>query len=214
MADFCGLCGYSDIDVIDIYNRLIRPDLKKNMKLLISDKHVIGVNVSGVCEHCGLVSFGINNKYEAIGYYWDDDLHVFGHVDPETLELIIDEDDPKYADVRFSMKQELEQMERYFEIYEENKHWIEIQRDLGDKPLSQDSKDFLEDLKEMGVRKRTTFTSGNKIDEFDEVLYGLIRTGEDSADLITFSIDEIDEIYEVDHSVPITASGFPTLKIK
>lgn len=218
MADFCSLCGYGDIDIQDLYNRLIRPTLKDDIKLLTSDQHIIRVNVSGVCEHCGLVSFGINNKYEAIGHYWSNEPHQFGYVDPETFELIIDEDDPMYVDVRLRMKKEIEIMEKYFKVYNENKEWIEIQRDIRDNPLTYQDKEFMKDILELGedlgIKKSNTFTSGKEIGEFDEVFFGLVKTSEDSANLITLSFDEINEVYVIDHSVPISASGLPTLKIK
>jgi hypothetical protein len=106
MADFCSLCDYGDLNIEEIYNKHIKPDLLNDMKDL-KDDEFINVGVGGVCEHCGITSIGINNKYEAWGGYYGESDHKFGCVDKETLELHRFEDDPKYNEQRESMKREI-----------------------------------------------------------------------------------------------------------
>jgi predicted NAD-dependent protein-ADP-ribosyltransferase YbiA (DUF1768 family) len=110
MADFCTLCGYDDIDIDKLYNELIKPTLTEDIKTLPTDDYYISVNVGGICEHCGITNFNINNKYEVWGVYFKEPNHQFGKVNPETSELVIFEDDPKYNKQRDSIKRELTQI--------------------------------------------------------------------------------------------------------
>ena len=109
MADFCSLCDYGDLNIEKIYNTHIKPDLLVDMKDL-KDDEFITVGVGGICEHCGIGSIGINNKYEAWGGYYGEADHKFGYVDKETLELHRFEDDPKYKEQRDKMNREYEYM--------------------------------------------------------------------------------------------------------
>lgn len=109
MADFCSLCGYSDMDIDKAYNDLIKPTLMEDIKKLKKKKQFISVDLRGICEHCGIHKFGINNRFEVWGGYLGE-VHQFGNVNPETLELVIFEDDPKYNDQRKLMEQEMIQM--------------------------------------------------------------------------------------------------------
>jgi hypothetical protein len=106
MADFCSLCEYGDINITELYNTHIKSTLVEDIKTMEDDKFMV-VYVGGVCEHCGIVSIGVNNKFEAWGGYYKQEPHKFGHVDKETLELIINKDDPKYNEQRERAKREL-----------------------------------------------------------------------------------------------------------
>jgi hypothetical protein len=216
MADFCSLCGYADIDIVDIYNRIIRPDLKEKMKELVTDDLLIGVNVSGVCEHCGIVSFGINNKYDVLGYYFGETgLHKFGHVDEETLDLIIDKDDPKYNDIREQAEYEYECILRDIKILEENKDWMSIQEEYYIDESTQIAKEVNIVLSEMGLRGTGKFSSGEYIQPWDHTYYGLVNDP-DGGDpvFVVFPYGELEYYYEVDRTIPITSTGLPTLKLK
>lgn len=105
MSDFCSLCGYGDLNITKLYNTKIKPTILEDVKTM-SDSEFIRISVGGVCEHCGIVSFGINNKFEVWGGYYEEPNHKFGYVDKETLELIIIEDDPKYDKQRKHMNEE------------------------------------------------------------------------------------------------------------
>lgn len=113
MADFCSLCGYNDQDIKEIYNEYIKPTIVEDVKTL-EDEYSINVNIGGVCEGCGLIAFGINNKFEAHGtYYGEYEKHIFGYIDKETFELIIDDNDPKYEKQRRLNKLEEENFRKY-----------------------------------------------------------------------------------------------------
>lgn len=99
MAEFCSLCGYNELDITQLYNTHIRPTILEDVKRM-SEAEFITIGVGGICEHCGIVSFGINNKFEAWGGYHEEPNHNFGYVDKETLDLIILEDDHKYNQQR------------------------------------------------------------------------------------------------------------------
>lgn len=105
MSDFCSLCGYGDINIIEIYDKYIRPNILVDIAQM-SDDEFSTVGVGGICEHCGIISIGINNKYEAHGYYGEKLTHNFGHLNKETMELIILQDDPKYNEQRKKMEDE------------------------------------------------------------------------------------------------------------
>lgn len=92
MADFCSLCGYKDIDINDLYERHIKSTLLEDIEELDSDGKFISVNVGGICEHCGIVAFGVNNKLEVWGGYYEGNSRQLGYID-ETLNLIISEVD-------------------------------------------------------------------------------------------------------------------------
>lgn len=109
MADFCSLCDYGDLNIEEIYSKHIKPDLLVNIKDL-KDNEFINVGVGGICEHCGIVSIGINNKYEAWGGYYGEGNHQFGYIDKETLELHRFEDDTKYKEQRDNINREYEYM--------------------------------------------------------------------------------------------------------
>lgn len=108
MADFCSLCGYSDQNIKEIYDEHIRPTIVEDIETL-EDGYSITVNIGGVCEGCGLIAFGVNNKFEAHGtYYGEGEKHIFGYVDRNSFELIIDDNDPKYEKQRMFNKLEEE----------------------------------------------------------------------------------------------------------
>lgn len=115
MADFCTLCGYADLDLKFLYDEFIKPSVGGCPDL--QDKHFLYVNVGGICEHCGLVGFGVNNKFEVFGAYaalneGEEREHKIGWIDKETFEFIIDENDPKYLEQRAAMKFEVECLEK------------------------------------------------------------------------------------------------------
>ena len=116
MADFCSLCGYSDINIEELYDKHIKPSFAEDIKIL-KDGEYSSVGV-GVCEHCGMVRFGINNKYEAWAGYYEAEAHNFGVVNKETLELEIFEDDPKYNEQRIIMKYDVVSFELEMKMVE------------------------------------------------------------------------------------------------
>ena len=105
MAEFCSLCGYNELDITQTYNKHLKPIILENFKTM-SDDSFLSIGLGGICEHCGIVRFGINKKFEAWGSYYEEPDHKFGYVDKETLELIILEDDPKYNKQRKGMNGE------------------------------------------------------------------------------------------------------------
>lgn len=123
MADFCSLCGYNDQNIKEIYDEYIKPIINEDIETL-EDDYSINVNIGGVCEGCGLIALGINNKYEAHGtYYGEYEKHILGYVDKETFELIIDENNPKYEKQRMLNKLEEENFRKQM-------NEIEIKKDL------------------------------------------------------------------------------------
>jgi hypothetical protein len=146
MADFCSLCGYTDIDITALYNELLKPTIAEDI-VKLDDGRFLVINL-GVCEHCAIVSFGVNNKYEVWGGYYEKENHQIGNVNKDTLELEIFEDDPWYAEQKEKMKVE----EKYFkkdikimesfipetDIYPAFTNLQELKEDLLEKGLSED----------------------------------------------------------------------------
>lgn len=67
MADFCSLCGYIDIDIIEIYETRIRPKIQEHLK------NGTGWEVSGICESCGIIMvfpYEIDGKLFLCGEFW------------------------------------------------------------------------------------------------------------------------------------------------
>lgn len=90
MADFCTLCGYGDINLFKLYNDKMKRELVKEMPTL-KDGSFLYASVDAICcETCGLVGIGIDNKYQVTGNFDETETnHIIGHVDPETLELVL-----------------------------------------------------------------------------------------------------------------------------
>lgn len=118
MADFCSLCGYSDLNISELYDKNIKATILEDIKCL-KDDELISMSLPGICcEHCGIVSFGINNKLEAWGFYYNEPNHKFGCVNRETAELIIFDDDHKYSEQRKKMREEEIYMKLEFSLIE------------------------------------------------------------------------------------------------
>jgi len=127
MADFCSLCGYSDIDIESLYEKWFKKDTSCFKEILKQeDGTPLILNGIGVCEHCGLVSFGVNNKLEVIANYYKDDVLKIGHVNPETFELTLYEDLERYAEQRNRMKKELELMNKEFDRFNVLQSYIDV----------------------------------------------------------------------------------------
>jgi|10_taG_2_1085330.scaffolds.fasta_scaffold229006_2 hypothetical protein len=67
MADFCSLCGYGDMD-IDAVLKELYVDRKEIVKM---DNGSIYQKGLGICEHCGIVSIGIDRHFNVRGYYFE-----------------------------------------------------------------------------------------------------------------------------------------------
>ena len=111
MADFCSLCGYDDINITDLYNSIIKPDVEKEISEM-SEGEFISVSVGGVCEHCGIVAFGVNNKLEVWSrLYGEDELHHFANINPNSFDIEIIDDSPKYRDTQIEKENFLREIQ-------------------------------------------------------------------------------------------------------
>lgn len=126
MAEFCSLCGYGDINIEELYDKHIRSRLLRGINMLDKD-HFVSVGV-GVCERCGLVSFGVDNQYDVYGVYCgkgdQGERDKIGKVDKETLELEIFEDNPRYVQMKleqYGVELELGLIEMYCLRYNKNR---------------------------------------------------------------------------------------------
>ena len=111
MADFCSLCGYGDIDIEQLYEDHIRHTTTPETIESMEDGWFVSVNVGGVCESCGLVSIGVNNTFTVWGGYYGSDARIIGHINKETMELVIDvSEDPFYIEQQRWMDEDMKAM--------------------------------------------------------------------------------------------------------
>ena len=93
MADFCTLCGRRDIDVNQIYDEQVKPTIIKEDIEKMDDESFYGCMV-GICEHCGLVRIGVNNRFELLGGFYGDGstwvIKKIGYINEDNFELTID----------------------------------------------------------------------------------------------------------------------------
>ena len=92
MADFCNLCGYNDIHVDEIYEKHIRPFFSLEMAEGLRDDEFFSCGIGGICEHCGLIAVGVDNKFNFLGVFIEAPKRTIGHINKETFDLTLDED--------------------------------------------------------------------------------------------------------------------------
>jgi hypothetical protein len=94
MADFCTLCHCDDINIRDLYDRILKPWFKEN-KDNIEDGAKPHIRVGGVCEGCGLVVLAVDNKYNLWGVTLsgktldEKEEKIIGSINNETFELTL-----------------------------------------------------------------------------------------------------------------------------
>ena len=117
MSDFCNLCGYDDINIEKFYNEFFKPTVTREQIESLDDDRCIRGDI-GICESCGLVAFGSDKNFDVWGFYVGKSQKIIGHINKETMELIIDvSEDPFYIKKHEAMDLEITLM---------LKEWVEL----------------------------------------------------------------------------------------
>ena len=101
MAKFCTLCGYDDIDLKNVYNTYFKSVEKLKETIEALGTNYYSSSVGGTCDHCGLSSLAINNKFEVFGGFVNNKPALkIGEINKETLEITIFDNLPEYEEQR------------------------------------------------------------------------------------------------------------------
>jgi len=105
MADFCSLCGYSDINIEKLFSDIMKPAINEGqLKGLVDDKTLsLGF---WVCEGCGIHGIQVNKQGEVFGNYCKG-TELIGHLN-EDNDLLIDDNTKIYKEVYVGKKKLVE----------------------------------------------------------------------------------------------------------